>query len=360
MSSPSSKRYVFIDALRGLAAFAVVLFHVKAGRHIDQLSGLAPTFVGKLLDHGYLGVQVFFVLSGFVIAHSMVKDDVTLGYVGRFVLRRAVRLDPPYWASMALAIGMGALSARVVAGKTYEAPGLGRILAHVFYLPDLLGLRFINDIYWTLAIEIQFYLVFCGLMMAVTRIRRFVPERRALLLVLTPVTAFANLWPLGILPFEVRGLFLPHWHLFVLGVWVWWGVHAGTDRVATCGALTELAILASAAIARSNSELLVGVSTGALIYVGGVRNRLHTWCSARLFQLSGAVSYSLYLVHNPVTGAVFRAGYSATGRSVLLEGLWFSLAVATSVLVAYGLYRLVERPSVALSHRVRLRTSEVR
>ena len=59
-------------------------------------------------------------------------------------------------------------------------------------------------------------------------------------------------------------------------------------------------------------------------------------------------------VHNPITGAAFRAGYRLTGRSVATEALWLVLVVALCLGGAYLFHRLVERPSLTLSHRVRL------
>jgi peptidoglycan/LPS O-acetylase OafA/YrhL len=228
-------RYRFIDALRGLAALAVVGFHAKAGHHIDALCDAMPPFVSTLLGRGDLGVEVFFVVSGFVLAHSMAETDVDLRYVGRFLLRRSVRLDPPYWASMVLVVALGLLSNRFVPGKAFAPPGPGRVLAHVLYLQDLLGVPPLNSIYWTLCIEVQFYLAFALMMLLATALRRRgLSADRAFYAVILPAALVADLWPLGLAPFEVRGLFVGRFHLFVAGVVVWWAaVPRRGDRLAT-------------------------------------------------------------------------------------------------------------------------------
>lgn len=60
-----------------------------------MMLAVAPSWVASVLDHGNLGVAVFFVLSGFVIAHSLHGVRVTPSVVGRLMLRRSLRLDPP-------------------------------------------------------------------------------------------------------------------------------------------------------------------------------------------------------------------------------------------------------------------------
>lgn len=348
-------RFLLIDALRGLAALAVVLFHAREGRHIDALAAWLPAAVSAVLAHGDLGVQVFFVLSGFVIAHSMSRHEVTAGYVGRFMLRRSIRLDPPYWASMVLVVALGLLSARLVPGKTFEAPGAGRVLWHVLYLQDLVGVPALNSIYWTLCIEIQFYLTFSLLMLVVTRLRRRWPGPAAFYLVMLPAALVADLWPPGLRPFGLRGLFLEHWHLFLAGVLVWWAVVARpTDRVARVLAVANLLVLAALAVARADVALAVGLGAALLIFVAGWRGKLASWLSARPLQALGAISYSLYLTHNPITGAAFRAGYRLTGRSLALEALWFVLVTVTCLVFAALFHRAIERPTLALSHRIRL------
>src|ERR1019366_7007946 len=106
-----SGRFAFIDALRGLAALSVVLFHAKEGNHTPDMFSLMPGWIAALFDNGNLGVAVFFVLSGFVISHSIYAERVSAPFAGRFMLRRSLRLDPPYWAAIALSLGFAFLSA---------------------------------------------------------------------------------------------------------------------------------------------------------------------------------------------------------------------------------------------------------
>ena len=266
---PAPGRFVFIDALRGLAALSVVLFHANDGRHIDELFVELPGAARAIIENGDLGVQVFFVLSGFVIAHSMAKKTVSAGYVGRFMLRRSIRLDPPYWASMLLVIALGVLSTYAVPGKTYEVPSATDIAIHVAYLPVLLDRPLINFVYWTLCLEIQFYFVFSLVMWAVTLLRPRLGAKAAFYLFVIPATCFANLWALQLQPFDVQGLFTEHWYFFMAGVLVWNAIANPGDRAATPIAAANVLLLAAAGLVLDGHALGVGaVTSGAILVVG--------------------------------------------------------------------------------------------
>ena len=79
-------RFRTIDGLRGIAAMAVVLFHLNEATVLTYGPWVHRS-IASLLAHGYLGVDVFFVISGFVIAYSVRNADLSLGFVGRVEYR---------------------------------------------------------------------------------------------------------------------------------------------------------------------------------------------------------------------------------------------------------------------------------
>lgn len=127
--SRRSQRFVFVDALRGLAAMWVLLFHTFESKHMANLEQSLPEWTAQFFHTGHMGVIIFFVLSGFVIAHSVDRSRVGARYAGWFMLRRAVRLDPPYWASILVII---------LFSRHVPRPSALAVLAHMFYLQDLL------------------------------------------------------------------------------------------------------------------------------------------------------------------------------------------------------------------------------
>src|SRR5215467_8589533 len=94
-------RSTFIDALRGVAAFSVACYHIcRYGPIPEPAREFIPGVLLAWFDHGWMGVQVFFVISGFVIAYSVRNARVTPRYLANYALRRSIRLDPPYWTTI--------------------------------------------------------------------------------------------------------------------------------------------------------------------------------------------------------------------------------------------------------------------
>ena len=124
-------RYRTIDSLRGFAAIAVVFFHLT-GNIRQELSMWVPEIVMTIFSYGYLGVPVFFVISGFVIAQSIANANVNLKFAGNFALRRMIRLDPPYWASIIIAMVLLAMkNAMQVNEEPY--PSFSTLAAHFLF-----------------------------------------------------------------------------------------------------------------------------------------------------------------------------------------------------------------------------------
>lgn len=327
-AAKSKGRFAFVDALRGFAALAVVLFHAIEGDHVRSL----PEWLRIIIGHGHLGVAIFFVLSGFVIAHSLRDQRMTLGEAARFMMRRSIRLDPPYWVAIAIAVGFSLLATALIKGRPAEEYTAGQLLAHPLYLQGILGYRNINPVFWTLCYEVQFYLVFAVLL--VTRSWALIFAAFAISLA----------WPLGLIPI-IRGLFVNLWFGFLLGVGAY---YAWTSRKALPWFAVYAGILLFAALFRHDEFALTCAGTAVLIvavaklgYIGSL-----DW---RWLQYLGTISYSLYLLHNPITGATFRVGYLLTGRTAPTEWVWWITSIAASVLAAMALYYFVERPCIRLS-----------
>jgi peptidoglycan/LPS O-acetylase OafA/YrhL len=346
------RRFAFVDALRGFAALSVVLYHAYEGSHITGLLAHLPAWVTYLLKQGGIGVAVFFVLSGFVISHSVASSRVTFPFVGRFMLRRSIRLEPPYWLAIVLAICFALLSARVLPGKEPPSYSAGQIAAHIFYLQEMLGYTEINFVFWTLCQEVQFYFVYV-LLLALSRNDPAQPmQGRATAVTFAVAALISLLWPLEIFtegPW--RGSFLPLWHGFLLGSGAYWAWRH--PAIAPYYLVYGAILLVAGAFHSDNFTTICGL-TSLLLWAAAISGRIYSACSWPWIQMLGAISYSLYLTHNPITGAAFRVGYMVTGRSLILEAVWWSLATCACLVFAWGVWWLVERPSVRLARRVRL------
>jgi peptidoglycan/LPS O-acetylase OafA/YrhL len=325
----SQDRFCFIDALRGFAALAVVIFHAGAGNHIDSL----PSGFLVVASYGEFGVAVFFVISGFVIAHSLRDQKLTASGVGTFMLRRAIRLDPPYWIAIALAICFSQLASALVPGRIPKEYSNDQVIAHLFYAQELLGYPEINTVFWTLCYEIQFYLIFALLL----------STRSVNLMAVAFVGSL--LWPLGLAP-EIRGLFPNFFYGFLLGVGAYYCWRQPKARV--WFALYATIILVSS-LEHGNRFGVASALAAATIAVVASLGQLGTLLKWRQLQLLGLISYSLYLTHGPISGASFRVWYRLAGSSPASEALGLVVTVVACIAVAAGMYYLAERPFIALS-----------
>lgn len=343
-------RLTAIDGLRAVAAMWVLLHHFHGAIAGDR-DALWSAPVESFFDHGWAGVQIFFVLSGFVISHSLRGHAVTWSFFGRFAARRSMRLDPPYWIIIFASLGV------MIATHSDKLARVDAwvVLANMLYLDNLLELPSLVAVGWTLCLELQFYLVLVALLGLVQLLvrRGALRESTARAIVFAPLALLSVLIFSGVVPFPLRGLFITHWSLFFLGVLVRWSL----DRPETTPWLFALVVLQLGSIVhRWDAGPLVGSATALLIWALGRTDRLETALSGRITQFLGQISYSLYLVH-PLLGnrvlrritASFVPPPSGLTAIALLVGATLLCIAASTVF-----YLLVEQPSQQLSKRIRL------
>lgn len=295
---------------------------------------------------GEAGVPIFFVISGFVIAHSLAKDQINSTYIAKFALRRSIRLDPPYWGSIVLVLCMAWLSA-LVKGEGFEWPSITTLLAHLFYLQGILDIPHLNIIYWTLCLEIQFYLVFCILNYLIQLFKK--NQNIAFIIVFSLASITSLLWPTKIIEQNVHpGLFLPHWHAFLIGVFAYW---SWKRRIPTFSFYIYFLILFSATIIHS-SPFSMAASLTAIIIHECARYNAITSTNWRWTQFLGVISYSLYLTHNPITGASYFLIYKIFGNSTIMQSVALAVSSAICIFFAYIFWWIFERWSIEFSKKI--------
>ncbi|HVC96672.1 MAG TPA: acyltransferase [Pirellulales bacterium] len=325
-----------LDGLRALAALAVVFFHYTS--RYDSLFGHS-TPLWFSLPRGDLGVDCFFMLSGYVILMTL---DRTAS-AGDFVVGRFARLYPAYWAAMLVTFAVVTW-----AGLPGHEVSLGEAVVNVTMLQQLLGARHIDSAYWSLQTELLFY----GAMLVLARTGMLSPSRWTTtmtlwLLLATAARTAAEAQPLGVsgplpLAFVTKlqtVLSLKYLHLFALGIALYRTENAGR-RSPTALLLAASCVLVQG---RFDSWTAAGVvALLALIVREAVRGRL-PFLAARPLVYVGTISYPLYLIHQNV-------GYVAI-RHLEAVGLSDSVAVATaiggSLLLGAGLSHAVERPAMS-------------
>lgn len=327
------ERLLFVDGLRGIAAVLVMLFHYEVRLSFTMTGG-----------HGYLGVPIFFTLSGFVIAMSIANKTLSLPFLGRFALRRSIRLDIPYWASIAAITLIAIFGARY--GANQAVPTLPQLLAHLVYLQDLLGYDAISPVYWTLCYEIQFYLFFVLLLIGMNRARLGQAAQMTIFCVLI-VLSLIERGPLE--DVMTPGVAFAFWFNFALGALTYWVIAGRADRSVLFGMLA--ATLLHAALFRDPWALTAAL-TSSVLYAAGHYGYMQRWLSGSAFQFLGRTSYSLYITHN-----IF--GWYALSIAVryVHEVIALGIGIVVALLSAWVSYRLIERPSIELSRMVKLESA---
>jgi peptidoglycan/LPS O-acetylase OafA/YrhL len=348
-------RFELVDALRGLAALAVVLPHAVGLFVYAHDSWLSRLFL-RLADYGRSSVEVFFVVSGFAIAYSL-RDAVQDGFsLGRFLMRRAARLDPPYWVGLLLTGLVAAIRARAT-HQPVVLPGTGKVLAHLFYLQDILHLGQYNVVFWTLCLEFQLYLVFAAMMRLISFWGRPRRETRSVAwvgadscgwLMVAAFLAFLvvshAVWPMA------PGWFVPFFYLFLSGsLAAWRTLGRVSDR------LFQLCLLAMgfALVFKPELPRVLGFLTALVIYAAIRSDALHRWLSARLAQWLGHISYSIYLVHAPVVMLFLGLRTRVAPDSKLASFICLAAAYGVTLTLASLLHVTVEVPCLRLSQRLK-------
>lgn len=158
MKPTQTKRLLELDALRGIAAFGVVIYHYTNGYewffgHPNLESyHLLDSYIKLYFPLGLYAVQLFFIISGFVILNSLENSKRGTD----FVFNRFSRLYPPYWTAICLTI----LSALILGFPPFrDNPPLQTFLGNLTMIHSVFKIQDIDPVYWTLKIELLFYII---------------------------------------------------------------------------------------------------------------------------------------------------------------------------------------------------------
>lgn len=322
-----------LDLLRLASALAVIAFHYAfRGEAAGEMPALdLPAAIEGMAQYGYLGVSLFFIISGYVIAFSAENKSWV-----EFASSRFARIYPTFILMMTASAGVIALF-----GAPHFDMSLAKYAANLVILPKLFGQEFVDGAYWSIVMEIIFYgWIFLLIVLGqIDRLVRILPFWLLLSLLnetilnnealrLAAITEFSGFFSLGIIIYMARngwrpGLFLLFMAAFTLSVF------------------TSLkgAAWAQAAYHQFYSGGVVVILVVAMVglFFAAVNLRVEGR-AARIATLLGGVTYPVYLLHQNV-------GYIAIPRvaQVLPDGMAV-LATVSAVLLACLLYHLaIER-----------------
>ncbi|NTG51666.1 acyltransferase [Agrobacterium rhizogenes] len=334
-----------LQVLRALAALSVVVAHA-----IHETENLATVTTRQAVDASawYLGygVDIFFVLSGFIMMHTAAAEFGKNGASLRFFLRRCARVVPLYWLLTSIML-LGA----AVAPSLLNVPvgDFSHVVASYLFIPDMRGVNEVRPVLalgWTLNYEMLFYVLFAlALMMP---IRLGIVWLSVLMAALTLVGAMI----------EPRNVQIAFWTNpiileFLFGVYVALIFRSGL-RIGTGIALALMAV-GLIGFARFSTPwddaalpqfLRRGVPAAVFVLAAAIGpalpvKRIVLWGVAL-----GDASYSLYLAH-PFVVRPMRAMWAKAIDDHLSLGLFVIYATFGSIIFALALFRIVEKPLTA-------------
>lgn len=354
----AERQFRSVQILRGIAAMGVVLTHL-VGLERKYLPGTPLT--SHALEIGGGGVDLFFVISGFIITTVTIDRPRRAGDTRRFLFRRFCRIYPLYWLYFFMILPLFLLDPHMVNGSS----GRPDLLRSFFLMPDRhLPLLLVA---WTLSFELYFYLVYACLF-------RWVDRRQstaAALLIWATIVAAGNLILHPTLQHPgLHLLFSPLNLEFIAGCFVA-RLAAGTGRTIATSCLIAAAAITclgglydgAAPVVDPNlawTRVLIYGIAATLLLIGALGWESATRFAPPFLVGLGDASYSLYLSHILVLGAVGWLWHRLlAGPSVLNHVALLTLCFAAALVWSGISYRVAERSLLSASHRL-LRLLEAR
>ncbi len=336
----ASRRYHQIDLLRALACVMVLAFHYLHRGHMEGwVPFAAPVALESIAKFGYLGVQLFFAISGFVIYLSAQGASPRA-----FAASRAARLYPAFWASVVLTtlvVRWGDMPSLVVPWRD--------VLLNFTMVAHWFGADFVDWAYWSLAVEFHFYIM-VWLLLRFDLMRHIKVLMAGWLLV-----SLANF----VRPaYPVEFLLEVQWApLFCVGISAY--LMRGGDRSKMIHALFFSAAALSVAYAYAQAAHIKAFDRTDLMLVVALASAIPAlfWLISRhQFEISGnqvlywaaTLTYPVYLLHEYI-GYVLMTHLARAG---LAPELCVLLVVAVVWLAAYGVHVYLERPLSKVIRRV--------
>jgi peptidoglycan/LPS O-acetylase OafA/YrhL len=323
---PSPLRIRELDALRGIAAIMVVLYHFISGYPI-LMPGVSRLPVG--FEIGQHGVELFFAISGFVIFMTLENTRTA----GDFIVSRFSRLYPTYWACMAITILVVYLL-----GPVNLQASLHAILINLTMLAYFFDVQRVDFSYWSLTAELFFY----GWMLLIWRLKYL----KHIEWILSGWIFIRFLvWKIPLLPGWVTLLmierYIPYFALGIIAYRVWCGARAWRDQL-------PVAFMALLSLAIIETQYDFYVTAFVLITMVALSDNKLNWLCQPLLLWLGAISYPLYLVHQFV-GYAIMAKLETMGLPVSVN---IVIALGAVLLLATLIHHLIEKPSLAWLRRM--------
>ena len=328
-----------LDGLRLVAALAVAGYHYTVAWRIDGTS-LPQHFLPHVVHvsvYGFLGVELFFLISGFVIGLSSWGRTL-----GDFFTSRVSRLYPAYWAAVVITTAVALAFPFPAPVATMEDVSVHQALINLTMLQQPLGVPAVDSVYWTLFTELRFYLIMALLVRGGLTYRKMVvvccvwltvavlaPTLASPQINVLVVSDYAPYFIAGIALFLIRRFGATPLLFGILGLSWLVSLQRVDDRLHH--------INPGFAVPAWPGAVIITLAYAAVLAVALGRTDRISW---RWLPVAGALTYPFYLLHQRLGYTVIQAGYRHLDVPV-----WTLLAgtVALLLALAWLVHRFVER-----------------
>lgn len=307
-----NKRYIQLDSLRGIAAIMIVLYHYTV--RYNEIYGVNfDNFIN--FSAGRYGVQLFFIISGFVIFFSLKKTE----HVFDFLISRFSRLYPIYWLSVIITFFV--IYVFSLPGRNVDIVS-GIINLTMFQ--KWLSVSDVDGVYWTLNLEMSFYAIM--FMIFITKQMDKINMIMCLWLIVIIGSRYLEQHSLIEIPWCIKTiLLLDYGNLFIAGICFYRII----DKLELVNCFLLCCCLFAEYYLHGKSVVVVGFFS-VVLYLA-LLNKVRFLNSAILIYL-GSISYGLYLIHQNIGYVIINAmkymGY-LNAVTLVIVPLSFSLALAT-------------------------------
>jgi peptidoglycan/LPS O-acetylase OafA/YrhL len=332
-SKSKSGRIRTLDSFRAIAIIAVILFHTFY--YVNVSHGLLRIDVGNKLSsvfsYGYLGVEFFFIISGFVIFMTIRKSPSIID----FFFRRFARIYPAYIVSVVV-IWTGV---QLLGYEPYQTTLFDLFVSPIVWSPALRA-AYVSNVYWSLVVELRFY-VLIGLVYYTFGARWF----GSAWLVLSLFATSSLWWSSFVATHVLSATLLPFFTMGILFNKVYSGEFDGAvDWLLVVVSLISFALTTKDIVVFSIIHVMLGVF---LLFVHGKLEFL----VVQPLQFLGRISYSLYLLHFELTLTIIGMLHVLGCSMFLAVNLAFLLLLIAASLLSYH----IEEPArAALNRRYRI------
>lgn len=329
----SKRRLKELDLLRFLAALAVVIFHYAfRGYARGDMSTMPYPLLAGPAKYGYLGVELFFMISGFVILMTASNNNLKV-----FFISRVVRICPAFWVCCTITY----LLILAIGQPRYTADFYQYVI-NMTFLSDVLGVLPIDGVYWSLFAEIKFYLMI-SILLGFKKIEKIETYLVVWLLISATAEVFAFEKMRWVLVTDYAAYFIAGATFYN----IWTKGFSITRVLLLAGALVLAAYTAMAwaelletKYAAEYNNLII-CSTIVLFFITFLL--IATNKTAAIGALSwtalGALTYPLYLLHQMIGFMIFNVVYPAVNPHLLLWG-----TIALMIGGSYFSHKKIETP----------------